>query len=221
MKKALLSLALTSCLASGALVSSQALAIEGLTANIGATNNYLWRGITQTNDAAAISGGIDYASDSGFYIGTWASNADWAEDMTYELDIYGGFSGELDNGFGYDLGYIYYNYDDEASSDFSEVYASISYGAFSVSYFTLVDSDADGDFGDDTYISADAEFEVAKDLTLGLHVGNYDFDAGGDYTEYAVSLSKNGFSFAIADTDIKSPDGDVNFVVSYSMEFDL
>ena len=163
MKKALLSLALTSSLTSAALVSSQALAVEGLSANFGATNNYLWRGITQTNDAAAISGGIDYASESGFYIGTLASNADWAENMTYELDIYGGFSGEFGDGFGYDLGYIYYNYDNEASSDFSEVYASISYGVFSVSYFTLVDSDAGGDFGDDTYISADAEFEVAKD----------------------------------------------------------
>lgn len=29
-------------------------------ANIGASSNYLWRGVSQTQDAAAIQGGIDY-----------------------------------------------------------------------------------------------------------------------------------------------------------------
>lgn len=221
MKKALLPLVVVSTLASTSLISSQAIAVEGLSANVGATNNYLWRGVTQTTNAAAISGGIDYEAGSGFYAGTWVSNADWAENMTYELDVYGGFSGDLGEGFGYDVGYIYYAYDSDADSDFSEVYASLSYGAFSVSYATLVDSDADGDFGDDTYISADAEFEVAKDLTLALHFGNYDFDAGGDYSDYGISLSKNGFTFSLSDTDIDGEDGDVNFVISYAVDFDL
>jgi len=221
MKKTLLSIALSATMASSAFVSIQASAVEGLSANIGATNNYLWRGVTQTTNAAAISGGIDYSHGSGFYAGTWASNADWADSMTYELDFYAGFSGDLGEGFGYDVGYIYYAYDSDAESDFSEVYASISYDAFSITYSTLADSDAGGDFGDDTYISGDAEFEISEGLALGLHIGRYDFDAGGDYTDYGVSLSKDGFTFTIADTDIDGADGDVNFVVSYAVDFDL
>ncbi|MEW6983527.1 TorF family putative porin [Colwelliaceae bacterium 6471] len=221
MKKALTAIALTTVLTSSALLSGQAFAVEGLSANVGATNNYLWRGVSQSTNAAAISGGIDYSAESGFYIGTWVSNADWADEMTYEMDIYGGFSGDLGEGFGYDVGYIYYAYDSDANSDFNEVYASISYDAFSVTYFTLIDSDAGGDFGDDSYISADAEFEVSKDLSLGLHIGRYDFDAGGDYTDYGVSLSKDGFTFTVSDTDIDGADGDVNFIISYSLDFDL
>lgn len=222
MKKALLTIALSTAMASTAVVSTQASAVEGLSANVGATNNYLWRGVSQSSNAAAISGGIDYAHASGAYLGTWVSNADWADGMSYELDLYGGYAAELDNGIGYDVGFIYYAYDKAADSDFSEVYASISYDAFSFSYATLIDSDGGGSFGDDSYYSADAEFEVAEGLALGLHVGYYDFDAAdSDYTDYGVSLSKDGFTFAVSDTDLSGADGELNFVVSYSVDFDL
>ena len=214
-------LILATVIASSALVSTHAVAVEGLSANVAVSNNYLWRGVTQTNNASAVSGGIDFSSASGFYAGTWTSNADWAENMTYELDFYAGFSGDLSAGLSYDVGYIYYNYDNDANSDFSEVYVNLSYSNFTLGYATLVDSDAGGDFSDDTYITADAEFELSSDLALALHIGNYDFDAGGDYTEYSVSLSKNNFTFSVGDTDISGADGDVNFTVSYSVDFDL
>jgi len=214
-------IALSTTLSLTSLASTSALAVDGLSANVGATSNYLWRGVTQTNNDAAVSGGIDYSASSGFYAGVWTSNASWAENMTYEADIYGGFSGDLGNGFGYDVGYIYYGYDSDANSDFSEVYANLSYGAFSIGYNTLVDSDANGSFGDDTYITADAEFEVAKDLSLAFHLGNYDFDAGGDYTDYGVSLSKSGFTLTLSDTDIDGADGDLNITISYSIDLDL
>jgi len=221
MKNTFRLLALSSVLSVSALSATSAFAVEGLSANIGATNNYLWRGVTQTNNDAAISGGIDYENKSGFYVGTWASNASWAENMTYELDFYGGFSGDLGNGLGYDLGYIYYNYDNAADADFSEVYANLTYGVFTFGYNTLVDSDAGGSFADDTYITASAEFEISEGLALTIHAGNYDFDAGGDYTEYGVSLSKSGFTFALSDTDIDGADGDLNVSVSYAVDFDL
>jgi len=221
MKNTIRLITLSSTLSASILLSTTAFAVDGLSANIGATNNYLWRGVTQTQNNSAISGGIDYESKSGFYVGTWASNASWADSMTYELDFYGGFSGDISNGLGYDLGYIYYNYDNAANSDFSEVYAHLTYGVFTFGYNTLVDSDAGGSFADDTYITADAEFEVADGLALTVHAGNYTFNAGGDYTEYGVSLSKSGFTFGLSDTDIDGADGDVNVSVSYAVDFDL
>ena len=78
-----------------------------VTANAAATSNYLWRGQEQTGGDAAISGGIDYANESGFYAGTWASNASWADEMTYELDLYAGFGGDINENMSYDVGYIY------------------------------------------------------------------------------------------------------------------
>lgn len=218
MKKTITALTI---LTTTACLSPSVFALDGLSANVGVANNYLWRNVSQTTNAAAVSGGIDFESTSGFSVGGWASNADWAENMTYELDLYAAYSNELDNGIGYSVGYIYYSYDSDANTDFSEVNFSLSYDAYSITYNTLIDSDAGGDLGDDTYISADAEFEISDGLSLALHLGSYDFDAGGDYLDYGVSLSKNGFSFTVSDTDMDGADGDVNFVVSYTMAIDL
>lgn len=228
MKKSLLSIALTSVLATSALVSTQASAVEGLSANVAATSNYLWRGVTQTNDAAAISGGIDYADDSGFYAGTWISNVDFGDDASYELDFYLGFSGEISKDVGYDVGYIYYAYPDSAESvstneyDFGEVYGSLSYSYFSVTASYGVNNDDGAKFADSSlYLSGDAEFEVADGLTLALHVGNYDYDKdnGVDYVDYGVSLSKDGFTFGLSDTDMENDD--LKVFVSYSIDIDL
>ncbi|TWX64785.1 hypothetical protein ESZ36_19010 [Colwellia demingiae] len=229
MKNTLLNITLASALITGSLATSSAFAVEGLSANVGATSNYLWRGVTQTDDAAAISGGIDYEHQSGFYAGTWASNVDFGDDASAELDFYLGFGGELGQGVGYDVGYIYYAYPDSAQTDsaneydFGEVYGSLSYSYFSVSANYGVNNDDGAKWADSAlYISADAEFEVTEGLTLGLHVGDYSFDddyKSDDYSDYGVSLSKGGFTFAVSDTDMDNDD--MKFTVSYSIDIDL
>ena len=116
-----------------------AIARAGFAGNVGATSNYIFRGITQTNDQASISGGLDYVQhDSGFYIGTWLSNIDFsggAGTGGYEQDYYGGYSGEA-AGVGYDIGVISYQYPIEGGSsfpDFTEFYIGGSYSKFSAS----------------------------------------------------------------------------------------
>ncbi len=73
--------------------------------NVGVTSNYIWRGISQTDDAAAVSGGLDWSGASGLYAGTWVSNVDFGAccETSYELDLYGGFANEVGD-FGYDVG---------------------------------------------------------------------------------------------------------------------
>ena len=44
-----------------------------LSANLTATSDYRFRGISQTQNGAAVQGGVDYAHESGFYIGNWNS----------------------------------------------------------------------------------------------------------------------------------------------------
>jgi len=229
MKNTLLSLPLISLFTATSLLSTQASAVEGLSANVGATSNYLWRGVSQTDDAAAISGGIDYANESGFYAGTWASNIDFGDDASAELDFYLGFSGQLNEDVSYDVGYIYYAYPDSAESDssneydFGEIYGSLSYSYFSISASYGVNNDDGAEFADSSlYISADAEFEVADGLTLAFHIGDYSYDdsmVAQDYNDYGVSLSKDGFTFAVSDTDMDNDD--MKFVVSYSVDIDL
>ena len=48
-----------------------------LSANVGLFSEYVFRGITNSNEGPAIQGGFDYAHASGFYAGAWASNIEF------------------------------------------------------------------------------------------------------------------------------------------------
>ena len=134
--------------------------------NVGATSQYMWRGMSQ-GSGAAVSGGLDYSADNGFSIGTWVSNVDFGDDTTYELDGYFGYS------FGpVSLGYIYYAYPDGDDLDFSEVSISAELGAVTLGVAVLADADWEGtSFGDDPYFFLDTGFTLVEGLDLGLHIG--------------------------------------------------
>jgi uncharacterized protein (TIGR02001 family) len=86
------------------------------TGNVGLFSEYLFRGIAQTAGKPAVQGGFDYAHSSGFYVGTWASNASWLEDFglytksSMEWDFYGGYKGSFADDWTYDVGLYYYYY---------------------------------------------------------------------------------------------------------------
>ena len=213
-----LATAVASVLASG-------VAAAGVTANAGVFSNYIWRGVTQTNDQAAGQGGIDWSSDSGLYAGTWLSNVS-SFGNGYEMDLYAGFSGEA-SGIGYDLGVISYQYPaDPTNSNFTEVYVSGSMAGASVGIWYTVDKasgleDPAGN-DDDIYTYASYGFDNGG-IDYSVYVGNYNFDAAGatDYTHYGASLGKDGFGFAVDKNDMDGAAGNVRFTVSYSKDFEL
>ena len=215
-------------LAVGALVLSGSAAAE-FSANIGATSNYVWRGVTQTDDAAAVSGGLDYAHEAGFYAGTWASNVDFDDDTTAEVDFYGGFANELAGGLGYDVGVIYYWYPGANDDlDFTEVYLNLSYGPVSGGVAYTVDKeDSDAD-ENDLYYHLGASFDVAETWSVGGTVGYYDFDSGDSYTHGQLDVTKSAgdlgdftLSVSVADEDDDlGIDGDPLVFVSWAKTFD-
>lgn len=213
-----------------AMLGLSSVAAADVSMNIGATSNYIWRGLTQTNNDSAISGGVDYTHASGLYAGAWASNASWAPGMTYELDLYGGYSGEY-QGFGYDAGVLYYSYDKDVDSDFSELALSGSWNFLSAGLnytFSADNSDQEGDM----YYFAKVSFDLPQDYSIGGTVGHYNFDASGteDYTHYQIDLTKSAGDFGdvtltLSDTDLKDTlpsaggDSDPRFLVSWSKTF--
>ena len=148
MKTSIQKTLLAVAVSSAALLTS-APSFAELSANVSVTNNYIWRGLTQTTNEPAVQGGIDYADESGFYAGTWVSNVQYASDdvYSYEHDLYFGFSGESGD-FTYDVGYLYYNYDEEAEFDFGEIYGTVGYGGFSATLYLLANTEADEGEGD-------------------------------------------------------------------------
>jgi len=217
----------TSLLLGSLLLATSSASYAEVTANIAASSNYFWRGITQTADGAAVSGGIDYGNDSGFYAGTWVSNIDFGGKESYEMDFYAGFSGSAGD-IGYDVGYVYYAYPDaEGSIDFGELYGEVSYNVLSakISYLSNAQSGSTAE-EDMLYIELNAAFSVFNDTELGLHLGRSSGDTVNEwysedtYMDYGFSLSKDGFTFGVIKTDLDADD-DMKAYVSYAMDFSL
>jgi uncharacterized protein (TIGR02001 family) len=180
-------------------------------ANVALTTDYMYRGISQSNEGPAVSGGLDYAHESGFYLGTWASSVEFGagdDDTTLEVDFYGGIGGELSNGISWDVGGLYYMYpntDADAAGDYDFVEGNLSLG-YSFADVTLAPEigfgfayspDFYGEDGDSVYITGTLDLSLPYDFGLSFLVGNLDVDgdkttpAGFDYTHYSVGLNKS------------------------------
>lgn len=204
------------------------LATAAVEANIGATSNYLWRGVSQSSNGVSVSGGIDYSHESGFYAGTWVGAIDFGAGAGTENDYYLGYSGESGD-FGYDVGYIFYVYPASGfeDSNFGEVYVNGSYGDFGFGVAYTINSEVDDDaaFGTgDVYFSVSYGFELPEEFSLGLTYGYYAFDtpdsAGDvDYGHFQADLSKGDFTFTVSKADEDSGNDDTTFVVSWGTTF--
>ncbi|AWL13194.1 hypothetical protein HMF8227_02743 [Saliniradius amylolyticus] len=204
-------------------------ALAEVSANFGVTSNYLWRGVTQSADNPSVSGGLDYSNDSGFYAGTWIGSVDFGGEFEgAESDFYLGYAGELDNGFGYDVGYTYYAYTDLDDSNFGELYFNGSFNAFSfgLAYTPNSDLPDDSPFGQgDLYYHVGYGVDLADDYGLGLTYGYYAFDedetlyGDNDYGHIQVDITKGDFMFTVSKADDESGDDDLKLVVSWGTTF--
>ncbi len=77
--KTKVSMALLSALTALALTSISSHAEPTLTGNFSLTSDYLFRGISQTNEGMALQGGLTLTAESGFYVSTWGSNISFGQ----------------------------------------------------------------------------------------------------------------------------------------------
>ena len=198
---------------------------SSLSFNVGVTSDYRFRGIAQTTFKPALQGGVDFAHKSGFYAGAWGSNINWikdyvgATDGSLEIDLYGGFKGEITSGLSFDVGVITYQFPDNTAdkvlvnANTTEFYGALTYGIVTVKY-----SQSTGNFianpnsSGSAYLEAAATFDLGNGFTLTPHVGRQtipnQLNSAGDYTDYSLTLGKdfgNGLtaSLAAVNTDAK------------------
>ncbi len=220
------------------LLATAGVAQAEVSANLGVVSNYVFRGVTLSDDTAAVQGGVDYNHDSGFYAGTWMSSLDDNSKANAEVDLYAGFSGDINDDFSYDVNVLYYYYPgDSSNSDYSEATAGLGYGPFSASisytYWSEVD-DAPLTEGDVYYaLSADVPTEVAG-FAPSVWLGLYSFDADGDngvdanYTHWGLGMTRDAGDFGSltfaydqtdGDNDNDYTDGDPMFSVAWVKGF--
>jgi uncharacterized protein (TIGR02001 family) len=205
--------------ASGALTQAQAAEPDyTLGFNVGATTDYRFRGISQTSFDPALQGGVDFSHKSGLYLGAWASNIKWIKDYvgatkgSTELDLYGGFKGEIVKDLAFDLGVIRYQYPGNTAAavlvnaNTTEVYGALTYNVFTVKYSRAVSNFiANPSSSGSGYLEAAATIDLGSGFSLTPHLGHQTVDnvVGhvGNYTDYSLTLAKdfgNGFAVTAA-----------------------
>ncbi len=221
--KKLTSLALVAAAVSSSFCFSSVANAE-VSLNAGVTTNYVWRGVTQSNNAASVSGGLDYSDDSGFYAGTWVGSLGDANSgfNGAETDFYLGYAGESGD-FGYDVGYIYYGYYQEEDIDFGELYFNGSYGnlGFGVAYTVNGESGGNFDSGDIYLHAGYGGIDLGNELELGLTVGYYsfDFDSSADYAHVQADISKGDFTISFSKAESTSGNSDLIMMASWGTSF--
>ena len=128
------SLLAATILAGSAFAAIPAFAQDGevsISGNAAIVTEYRFRGVDLSGGDIAVQGGIDLGHSSGFYVGTWGSSLD-EDTVGYghtELDVYGGWSGQLTDAISADVGVISYLYPNAGPGDFDyvEFYSSVGF----------------------------------------------------------------------------------------------
>lgn len=208
------------CLAASALTAAPAMAWESAdgqfstSASVALSTDYMYRGASQTDNEAAISGSFDVDHASGLYAGAWASNVD-GNDVHVELNAYAGFAGEYgDTGIGYDIGFKRYFFPgNDRNLDWNEGYLGLSYSHFSLTISHSTDALGSGEDGTHYLLGFN------HDLPMGLHFhANYAFYDFDDIDDVAFDLG--GGTVSMAQVNAANIDDTLeDFAVGVSKDF--
>lgn len=175
------------------------LAYADVAFNAGVVTDYRYRGISQSRLKPALQGGVDFTS-GGLYLGAWASTIKWIKDAGgdagVELDLYGGYKGEIVKDLGFDVGVLTYQYPSNKlnpSANTTEIYGALTYGPATLKYsnstsnlFGFANSKNSG------YLDLSATFDVAG-FSVTPHVGRQTVKNNGaaSYTDFALTVAKD------------------------------
>lgn len=106
-----------------------------VSATVTLASDYLFNGVTQTDEKPALQGSFDWSNKFGVYAGVWGSNVDFGDSTDMEIDYYIGYGNNISESTWYDVGYVYYSYvGGSGSSDinYNEVYFQFGYNNSSI-----------------------------------------------------------------------------------------
>jgi len=167
-----------------------------------AVSDYDFRGFSQSAKDPALQASADYAfGDSGFSVGAWASNVDFAPaDGDIELDLYANYIGKINDTFSWTAGLTYYAYPgSDDLGEFAEIYGGFNAGNFSFKQWytdNLYDLDTSA-----MYTEANYTQSINDAVSLVFHAGYAWGDAWEDADietiDYAVQLNYAVNNFTI------------------------
>lgn len=192
------------------------------------TTDYRFRGLSLSNKDTALQGSFSLNHESGFYLSTWGSSIENYNGAELELDIYGGYTGQIGN-ISTNVGFYAYTYPGATdNTDYYEVYGSVG-GSLDVVSWTVganyaFDQDGTGN-QDNIYIYlntsapiGDTPFSVAGNFAYedgAFGTNKWDWLLGLSYSYKHFALSVNYIDTA----NTGSSAGDAGVIAMLSASF--
>ena len=145
----------------------------------------------------------------------WVKDFAGATEGSLELDLYGGYKGELMKDLGFDvglIGYLYPSNNATTNANTTEIYAALAYGPVTVKYSrSLSNFVANANSTGSQYLEAAATFDLGNGFSVTPHVGRQivpNQTSSADYTDFSLTVSKDfgkgiAASLALVTTDAK------------------
>lgn len=173
---------------------------QGFSGGATLTSDYVFRGLSQTDEGVALQGELRYDHTSGFYAGLWASNVDFGPSLSgTEVDTFIGYAVPLTESVGFDLQFVRYNYlgfDGSSEFEYNELLASVTLNEmFSATLGYSSDVFASGDNG--VYLGVGGAYPLTEKLSLTGGLGRYSLPADADYFDWNVGLSWDASPFTL------------------------
>jgi uncharacterized protein (TIGR02001 family) len=201
------------------------------TANVAFVSDYRSRGLSYTDNDAALQGGFDVAERSGWSAGVWASSISGDAGSTLEMDLYAARSfdvGETE----ISLGATAFIYPDAEEANYGEALATLSRvlgpvdASFSVNYAWEQANLGDEDnfyvtLGGASLIGRWGSIPVSLGASVGYEEGALAIeDAKTDWSlSMTADLAGMTFGLSYVDTDLTDEPGDPAGVISLSRAF--
>lgn len=202
--------------ASGASAVAYAQPVGEFTGSLTFLSDYVFRGVSQTQEEPAMQGVLDYVHPTGVYAGVFGSNVNLfdgePDEPSLEIDVYVGYAGAV-GPVGYNVFVTRFTYPDgsnELIEDFNEYHADLSYSIVTVGVDYA--NDAFGSGADSLYLFASAEIALNDWISAHGLAGVYSFDEDvfgselpDSYIHYVVGLSASAIGL---DWDVRFEDTD-------------
>jgi uncharacterized protein (TIGR02001 family) len=145
----------------------------------------------------------------------WVKDFAGATEGSLEVDLYGGYKGELMKGLGFDvglIGYLYPSNNAATNANTTEIYAALTYGPVTAKYSrSLSNFVANANSSGSQYLEAAATFDLGNGFSVTPHVGRQiipNQTSSADYTDFSLTVSKDfgkgiAASLALVTTDAK------------------
>ena len=181
--------------------------------NIGANTDYVFRGVSQTDNDPSVFGGVDATIGSIGYAGVWVSSVDFNNGTDAEFDIYAGIKPVV-GAVTFDLGVIYYGYADQppgSHEDYWEgkVAASVPVGPATFGAAVYYSPEFFGKTGNATYFEVNGAAPLGESkFTVSGALGRQQLEGPLDYTTWNV-----GVGYALTDNiglDVRYYDTDAH-----------